>query len=114
MAFRKISHDVKRAAIHLYERELLNLQDILSCCGFSDSTWYRVLKLWRETGDVVSHPTGVRGRARHWTAKILNTSYNLSMITPTISSMSSPISPEPTTSFPFISLQSSMDFDRLA
>ena len=26
-----------------------------SCCGVSESTWYRVLKLWRETGDVVNH-----------------------------------------------------------
>ena len=33
----------KRAAIRLYERYLLSLQDILSCCGFSESTWYRVL-----------------------------------------------------------------------
>ncbi|OJA21468.1 hypothetical protein AZE42_13558 [Rhizopogon vesiculosus] len=38
---------------------------ILSCCGFSESTWYQVLKLWRETGDVVNYPTSVRGRARH-------------------------------------------------
>jgi len=65
MAFCKISHDVKRAAIRLYERNLLSLEDILSCCGFSESTWYRVLKLWRETGDVVNHPTGIRGRVRH-------------------------------------------------
>ncbi|OJA11889.1 hypothetical protein AZE42_08954 [Rhizopogon vesiculosus] len=62
MAFRKISQDVKQAAIHLYERELLNLQDIPSYCSFSESTWYRVLKLWRETGNVISHPTGARGR----------------------------------------------------
>jgi transposase len=65
MAFRKISDDVKRAAIRLYERNLLNLHDILDCCGLSQRTWYRVLKLWRETGDVVNHERGVPGRMRH-------------------------------------------------
>ncbi|KAG1883121.1 hypothetical protein F4604DRAFT_1879257 [Suillus subluteus] len=64
MAFRKISDDVKRAAIHLYEQNLLNLQDILDCCGFSQWTWYRVLRLWRDTGDVANHPRGVRGCVR--------------------------------------------------
>ena len=58
---RRIS-DVKRAAIRLDECDFLNLQDILGCCGFSESTWYRVWKFWR---DVVSHPTDVRGRVRH-------------------------------------------------
>ncbi|KAG1837957.1 hypothetical protein C8R48DRAFT_550088, partial [Suillus tomentosus] len=61
---RKISDDVKRAAIRLYEHNLLNLQDILDCCGFSQRTWYRVLRLWRDTGDVTNHPRGVRGRVR--------------------------------------------------
>jgi len=37
------SRSIKRAAIRLYKRDLLSLQDILSCCGFSESTWYRVL-----------------------------------------------------------------------
>jgi len=31
-AFRKINDDVKRAAIRLYELNLLNLHDILNCC----------------------------------------------------------------------------------
>jgi len=66
MAFRKISHNVKWAAIRLYECDLLNLQDILGCCGFSESTWYQVLKLWRVTGDIVSHPTDVHtGHVHH-------------------------------------------------
>ena len=37
------SRSVKRAGIRLYERDLLSLQDIPNCCGFSESTWYRVL-----------------------------------------------------------------------
>jgi len=32
MAFHKISDDVKRAAIRLYELNLLNLHHILNCC----------------------------------------------------------------------------------
>lgn len=65
MAFCKISDDVKRAAIRLYELNLLNLQDILDCCGFSQRMWYRVLRLWRDTSDVANHPRGVRGHVHH-------------------------------------------------
>ncbi|KAG1847407.1 hypothetical protein F4604DRAFT_1644089 [Suillus subluteus] len=52
--YQKISRDVKLAAVNLYERQHLSLQDILACVGFSESTFWRVLKLWRETGNVVS------------------------------------------------------------
>jgi transposase len=62
--YRKISRDVKIAAIRLYEQELLALDDILDCCGFSERTWYRILKLWRETGDVVPPNCSLRGRLR--------------------------------------------------
>jgi len=63
--FRKISRDVKIAALNLYEGEVLPLPDILACVGFSERTFYRVLKLWRETGDVVSHRRAARtGRPR--------------------------------------------------
>ncbi|KAG2064812.1 hypothetical protein BDR04DRAFT_1234870 [Suillus decipiens] len=65
MVFRKISDDVKRAAIHLSEHNLLSLQDILDCCGFSEWTWYRIMKLWRDTGDVINQPRTGRGRVRH-------------------------------------------------
>ncbi|KAG2345634.1 hypothetical protein BDR05DRAFT_880038, partial [Suillus weaverae] len=41
---------------------LLNLQDILDCCRFSQWMWYHVLRLWRDTGDVANHPRGVHGR----------------------------------------------------
>jgi transposase len=62
--FRKIGRDVKIAAIRLYERELLSLDNILDCCGFSERTWYRILKLWRETGDVINPNRSLRGRLR--------------------------------------------------
>jgi len=58
MPFRKISRDVKLAAIQLHQRDLLPLRDILECCGFSERTWFRILKLWRETGDVVNRQPG--------------------------------------------------------
>ncbi|KII82766.1 hypothetical protein PLICRDRAFT_666830 [Plicaturopsis crispa FD-325 SS-3] len=64
MPFRKISRDVKLAAIKLYENDLLHLPDILNCCGFSERTWYRILNLWRTTGDVVGHRKRSTGRVR--------------------------------------------------
>ncbi|KAG2340442.1 hypothetical protein BDR05DRAFT_843179, partial [Suillus weaverae] len=66
MGFRKISRDVKLAAIRLHERNLLSLQDILDSCGFSECTWFRILKLWCETSDVVNHQpsTAMRGCLR--------------------------------------------------
>lgn len=64
MPGRHISRDVKIAAIRLYERDLLDISDILDCCGFARRTWFRVLKLWRETGDVVSLQMGQPGRKR--------------------------------------------------
>jgi transposase len=65
MGFRRISCDVKRAAIRLYERELLDVEEIQDCCGLSRRTWYRILKLWRETGDVaISRNVGQQGRHR--------------------------------------------------
>ena len=56
MPNRQISRDVKIAAIKLHERELLQLPDILDCCGFSERTFYRIPKLWRDTG-MLSAPT---------------------------------------------------------
>ncbi|KAG2365884.1 hypothetical protein BDR07DRAFT_1353220 [Suillus spraguei] len=66
MGFRKISRDVKLAAIQLHERNLLSLRDILDSCEFSERTWFRILRLWRETGDVVNYQpsTATRGRLR--------------------------------------------------
>ena len=56
--FRKISRDVKIAALNLHENGILGLPDILACVGFSESTFFWVLRLWRETGDVISHRQG--------------------------------------------------------
>ena len=61
---RKISRDVKIAAVKLYERHLLDVEDILDCCNFSRRTWFRILKLWRETGDVVPETQSLSGRLR--------------------------------------------------
>ncbi|KAF8835807.1 hypothetical protein BDN67DRAFT_912337 [Paxillus ammoniavirescens] len=61
----RISRDVKLAAIRLHERGLLCLQDILECCDFSERTFYRIVKLWCETGDVISQTQStLRGRPR--------------------------------------------------
>jgi transposase len=64
MPFRKISPDVKLAAIRLYERHLLPLQDILDCLGFSERTFYRILHLWWTTGDIVRHTNHVAAGPR--------------------------------------------------
>jgi transposase len=62
--YRKISCDVTLAAINLHECQHLPLEDILACVGFSESTFWRILRLWQETGDVIQHTHGVRGRPR--------------------------------------------------
>jgi|ERR1700678_3455027 transposase len=65
MGYRIITRDVKIAAVRLYECELLDLEDILDCCGFSRRTWFRIWRLWCETGDVVPEKKTIRGRVRH-------------------------------------------------
>jgi hypothetical protein len=55
MVYRSIGHDVKIAAIRLFECDLIPLHDILFCCRMSERTFYRVLKLWRSTGDVITN-----------------------------------------------------------
>lgn len=65
MGFRKISPDLKISAIRLYERNLLDLPTILDTLGFSRRTWFRIKKLYEETGDVVKARTlTLRGRVR--------------------------------------------------
>ncbi|KAJ7024996.1 Homeodomain-like protein, partial [Mycena alexandri] len=63
MGFRHISRDVKIAALNLYEHGRLTLPEILQCVGFSERTFYRILHLWRTTGDVVTYKKS-RGRPR--------------------------------------------------
>lgn len=60
----KISRDVKIAALNLYETGQMSLADILACVGFSRRTFFRVLKLWRETGDVEKPRSRRLGRPR--------------------------------------------------
>ena len=64
MGNRKISADLKLAAIKLLERGIMDLDDILDCVGFSARTFYRVLKLYNETGDVVRPKSTSHGRPR--------------------------------------------------
>lgn len=40
-----ISHDVKIAAINLYEQNILSVKQILASMGFSRRTFFRVLNL---------------------------------------------------------------------
>jgi len=63
MGNRRISRDVKIAALNLYEQGHLSVKEILACVGFSRSTFFRVLHLWRTTGDVV-RPQNRTGRPR--------------------------------------------------
>ncbi|KAI6132290.1 hypothetical protein EV401DRAFT_1849838 [Pisolithus croceorrhizus] len=65
MVFRSNSRDVKLSAIRLYERGPVDLHDILDVCHLSEHTFYRILKLWREAGDVVNpQDTNKQGRPR--------------------------------------------------
>ncbi|KAJ7038456.1 hypothetical protein C8F04DRAFT_915687, partial [Mycena alexandri] len=57
MVNHSISRDVKIAALNLYEHGRLSLTEILDCVGFSRRTFFRVLKLWCTTGDVVRSRT---------------------------------------------------------
>ena len=62
MPYRKISRDLKLAAIRLYEGDILELHDILDCLRISQRTFLRIWKLWNETGDIVNRNIGARGR----------------------------------------------------
>ncbi|KAG2037897.1 hypothetical protein BDR03DRAFT_896139, partial [Suillus americanus] len=53
MGNRKISADLKLAAIRLHEQGILRLDEILDCVGFSRMTFYRIKKLYNMTGNVV-------------------------------------------------------------
>ena len=64
MPFRKISRDLKLAAMRMHELGILTVAQIIDCLQISHRTFYRVLELWDTTGDVVRHTNGVRGRPR--------------------------------------------------
>src|SRR5258707_12336436 len=64
MPYRKISKDVKIAALRLYEDGILPKAAILDYLHISSRTFDRVLSLWNATGEVVRERNGVRGRPR--------------------------------------------------
>ena len=63
--FHKISHNMKIAVLNLHKNGILPLPDILASVGFSKSTFYCVLQLWQDTGNVVSHQHGNKARCPH-------------------------------------------------
>ncbi len=65
MGYHFIYRQAKIAAIWLCECDLLNQEDILDICGFSRHTWFRILKIWNQTGDVVHKPTQRTVQACH-------------------------------------------------
>ncbi|KAJ6585987.1 hypothetical protein B0H19DRAFT_1321889 [Mycena capillaripes] len=64
MPGRTVQYQVKLAAMNLFERDILPLQDILDIVGFSESTFWRVRKLWHETGWVEKPKSEICGRRR--------------------------------------------------
>ena len=64
MGFRKISCNLKLAAMRMYNQGILPVGAIIDCLQISRRTFYRILDLWITTGDVVRHTNGVRGRPR--------------------------------------------------
>ncbi|KAI6098744.1 hypothetical protein F5141DRAFT_1010619 [Pisolithus sp. B1] len=53
MVVHAISCNMKLATIHLYECGLVDFLDILEVCDMSSCTFYWILKLWQEMGDVM-------------------------------------------------------------
>ena len=62
MGYHFISCDLKLAAIWMYENGVLNLDNILHSLQFSHWTFYRILKLWWETGNVVKPGKSLCGK----------------------------------------------------
>ena len=60
----KISHDLKLAALRLHQHGAMPLSDILQCLGISWMTFFRVQKIFRETGDVVKPRSAYCGHPR--------------------------------------------------
>lgn len=64
MPGRVVQYQVKLAAMNLFEHNILPLQDILDIVGFSELTFWRTRKLWRETGWVEKPKSTTSGRRR--------------------------------------------------
>jgi transposase len=65
MPFRKISRDIKIAAMHLYNDNVLPKAAILDYLGLSSRTFDHVHALWVAAGEVMRQTNGVRGWPRH-------------------------------------------------
>ncbi|KIK78628.1 hypothetical protein PAXRUDRAFT_97412, partial [Paxillus rubicundulus Ve08.2h10] len=74
----KISRNVRITAINLYKHNLLNLEQILDCVSFSEWTFYHILQIWRETGDVVQHTHGAPGQP--WLLHFNDVNYLLCLV----------------------------------
>ncbi|KAL1658321.1 hypothetical protein GGF50DRAFT_24650, partial [Schizophyllum commune] len=61
---RRISRDVKIAAMVMYDQEHFSVELICRCLGFSSRTFSRIRRLWEETGDVEKAKPTTRGRPR--------------------------------------------------
>ncbi|KIM89759.1 hypothetical protein PILCRDRAFT_60772 [Piloderma croceum F 1598] len=61
MPNRQIEQGIKLAGVKLYDHGVLSLATILDVLGYSQRTFFRTLRLWRKTGDVVSAPSNMRG-----------------------------------------------------
>ena len=72
MGNRRISPNIKLAAIRLYERRLLPLRQILECVGFSRRTFFRILSLFNETGEVAKPRSLALSRPRVFNHEDLN------------------------------------------
>ncbi|KAI0027126.1 hypothetical protein K488DRAFT_62611 [Vararia minispora EC-137] len=65
MPNRRISADLKMAALRLFTQNHLDVPTICGACGFSERTFWRVLALYRETGSPVQLKMSQRrGRPR--------------------------------------------------
>ena len=60
MGFRKISRDLKLAAMRVHDQGILPVYAIIDCLQISRRSFYRVRNLWVTTGDVVHRTFGVR------------------------------------------------------
>ncbi|KAJ7598092.1 hypothetical protein C8J56DRAFT_1000119 [Mycena floridula] len=65
MVYRQFNRDLKIAVVNLKEHSVLTNEEIQAVTGVSRATLYRIMKYWRETGDVVPPKTNQpRGRPR--------------------------------------------------
>jgi hypothetical protein len=62
MPNRRIERGIKLAGIKLYEHDVLPLAVILDVQDYSRRTFFRTLKLWCKTGDIISALSRLRGQ----------------------------------------------------